>query len=83
MLAGTIQLAFRIAIVWAGGMLLAVAVSAVLPDKIGFNIAGKQGALLIPFSRVGFWTCILAAFVVTGIVVFRAIAADIGWTTLQ
>ena len=82
-LAGTIQLALRIALVWAAGMLIAVAVGAVLPDKAGFNIAGKQGSLFIPFSRVGFWTCIIAAVIVTGLVVFRAIQADIGWSSMQ
>jgi cytochrome b subunit of formate dehydrogenase len=83
MLAGTIQLALRIAIVWAADMVLAVAIEAVLPDKAGFNIAGKQGTLFIPFSRVGFWTCIIAAVIVTGLVVYRAILADIGWSSVQ
>jgi len=83
MLADTIRLALRIAIVWAGGMILAVAVGAILPDKSGFNVAGRQGAVFIPFSRVGFWTCILAALIVTGLVVFRAILADIGWGPAQ
>ena len=83
MFAGTIQLALRVAIVWAAGMVLAVLVGAVLPDKAGFNIAGRQSTLFIPFSRVGFWTCILAALIVTGLVVFRAIASDIGWSSLQ
>jgi hypothetical protein len=83
MLAQTIQLALRIAIVWAAGMVLAVAVGAVLPDKAGFNIAGKQNTLFIPFSRVGFWTCVIAALIVTGLVVYRAILTDIGWTTFQ
>lgn len=83
MLAGTIQLALRIAIVWAGGMILAVAVGAVLPEKAGFNIAGKQGNLFVSFSRVGFWTCVIAALIVTGLVVFRAILADIGLGSMQ
>lgn len=83
MLAGTIQLALRIAIVWAAGMVLAVAVGAILPDKAGFNITGRQSSLFIPFSRVGFWTCIVAALIVTGLVVFRAILADVGWTSFQ
>lgn len=83
MLAGTIQLALRIAIVWAAGMVLAVLVGAVLPDKAGFNIAGKQSTLFVSFSRVGFWTCVIAALIVTGLVVFRAILADIGWNSFQ
>jgi hypothetical protein len=83
MLAETIQLALRIAIVWAAGMLMAVAVGAVLPDKAGFNITGKQSTLFISFSRVGFWTCVIAAVIVTGLVVFRAILADIGITPYQ
>lgn len=82
MLALTVQLALRIAIVWAAGFILAVAVSAVLPDKAGFHFAGKQGALFLSFSRAGFWTCVLAALTVTGLIVFRAIAADIASTPL-
>jgi hypothetical protein len=83
MFATTVQLALRVAIVWAAGMILAVAVGAVLPDKAGINLTGRQGTLFIPFSRVGFWTCVLAALVVTGLVVFRAILADVGWSSFQ
>jgi len=78
MLGQTIQLALRIAIVWAGGILMAVAVGALLPDKLGFTLTGKENSLFIPFSRVGFWTCVLGALIVTALVVFRAIRADIG-----
>jgi hypothetical protein len=83
MLGQTIQLALRIAIVWAGGILMAVAVGALLPDKLGFTLTGKENTLFIPFSRVGFWTCVLGALIVTGLVVFRAIRADIGWGSFQ
>jgi len=78
MLAQTIQLGLRILIVWAGGFLLAVAVGALLPDKIGFTLTTAEKTLFIPFSRVGFWTCVLGALIVTCLVVFRAIRADIG-----
>jgi hypothetical protein len=77
MMAQTLVLAFRIAFVWAGGFLLAVAVRALLPDQFGFTINGKQGALFIPFSRIGFWTCIWAAVTVTVLVVIRAMLGDI------
>ena len=33
-MAQTVMLAFKIALVWAGGFLLAVSVRAVLPDKL-------------------------------------------------
>jgi hypothetical protein len=82
-LAQTLQLAFRIAFVWTGGFLLAVAVNALLPDKVGFTLYGKTSALLIPFNRVGFWTCLLAAVIVTALVIFRAMAADLGWRSFQ
>jgi len=75
----TIQLAFRIALVWAAGFLLAVAVRALLPDQSGFTLTLAQGSLFIPYSRVGFWTCLLAALTVTALVVGRALLADIGW----
>jgi hypothetical protein len=77
MMAQTLVLAFRIAFVWAGGFLLAVAVRALLPDQLGFTLAGKSGALFISFSRVGFWTCIWAAVTVTVLVVVRAMMGDI------
>lgn len=76
MMAQTLQLAFRIAFVWAGGFLLAVAVRALLPDQSGLTFAGKQTAVFLPYSRIGFWTCLLAALTVTALVVFRAMLAD-------
>jgi len=76
MMAQTLQLAFRIAFVWAGGFLLAVAVRALLPDGSGFTFNGKQSTVFLPYSRVGFWTCLLAALTVTGMVVCRAMLAD-------
>jgi hypothetical protein len=78
-LAQTVQLAFRIAIVWTAGFLLAAAVNALLPDKVGLTLYGRETALLLPFNRIGFWTCMLAALTVTALVVFRAMLADIGW----
>jgi hypothetical protein len=78
-LAQTIQLAIRIAIVWAGGFIFAVSVRAALPEKLGFNITTSQSTLFVPFDRVGFWTCVLAALTVTGLVVYRAMVADLGF----
>jgi hypothetical protein len=82
-LAQTVQLAFRIAIVWTGGFLLAVAVNVLLPDKVGLTLYGKQTALLVPFNRIGFWVCLLAALTVTALVVLRAMLADIGWRSFN
>ena len=79
----TIHLAFRIAIVWALGFLLAVVVRALLPDQSGFSFAGHQGTLFLPYSRVGFWTCLLAALTVTALVVGRAMLADLGWGNVR
>jgi hypothetical protein len=74
----TLQIAYRIAIVWAGGFILATAVRAVLPDQVGIHFASGQSHLLVPFSRMGFWTCLLAAVIVTALVVIRAMLADFG-----
>jgi hypothetical protein len=82
-LAQTLQLAFKIAIVWTGGFLLAAAVNAILPDKVGITFYGREDALLVPYSRLGFWTCLLAALTVTALVILRAMAADLGWRTFQ
>lgn len=79
----TIQLAFRISLVWALGFLLAVAVRAMLPDQAGLTLTGHEGTLFIPFSRIGFWTCLMAALTVTGLVVGRALLADIGWSNFR
>ena len=77
-LAQTLQLAFKVALVWAGGFLLAVAVRAILPERVGFNLGSGSGELFVPYSRIGFWTCLLAAVTVTGIVVVRAMLVDFG-----
>ncbi len=78
LLAQTLQLAFRIAIVWAGGFLLAAAVRALLPDQTGVNFPTGQSTLFIPYNRIGFWTCLLAAVTVTALVVIRAMLTDMG-----
>ena len=83
MMAQTIQLAFRIAFVWAMGFLLAVAVRALLPDQLGINVMASKTALFIPFNRVGFWTCILAALTVTVLVVIQAMLVDFGLRSLK
>jgi hypothetical protein len=77
-LAQTVLLAFRIAFVWAGGILIAVAVSSLLPAESGLTFATSKGPLLLPFSRLAFWTCIWAAVTVTVLVVVRAMMADFG-----
>ncbi|MFP5205308.1 MAG: hypothetical protein ACLGSH_08130 [Acidobacteriota bacterium] len=77
-MAQTLQLAFKIALVWAGGFLLAVAVRAILPEKVGFNLGAGSGELFVPYSRIGFWTCLLAAVTVTALVVVRAMLVDFG-----
>ena len=77
----TVLLAFRIALVWAGGILFAVIVRAVLPDNLGFNIHYKETDILLPFSRVAFWTCIWAAVTVTVLVVVRSMLMDFGAQT--
>ena len=82
-LAQTGQLAFRIAIIWTGGFLLAVAVNALLPDNVGLPLTGSETTLLVPFNRIGFGTCLLAAVTVTALVVLRAMLADLGWRSLQ
>jgi len=82
-LAQTLQLGFRIAIVWTAGFLLAVAVNALLPDKIGLTLYGRDTALMVPFNRIGFWTCLLAAVTVTALVVFRAMMVDLGLRSIQ
>jgi hypothetical protein len=79
----TLQIAFRIAIVWAGGFILAVAVRALLPDQAGLTLAGRQATLFVPFSRIGFWTCLLAAVTVTALVVIRAMLLDLGGRPLR
>jgi len=38
---------------------------------------------LIPYNRIGFWTCLLAAVTVTGLVILRAMAADLGGRSFQ
>jgi hypothetical protein len=77
LLAQTLRLAFQIALVWAGGFVLAVAVRAILPEKVGISLP-MDADLFVPYSRIGFWTCLLAALTVTALVVIRAMLADFG-----
>ncbi len=77
MIAQTVQLAFRIAFVWAGGFLLAVAVFALLPDSQGLTFTGSNSTFFIAFNRIGFWTCIWAAVTVTVLVVVRSMMGDV------
>jgi len=79
----TIQLAFRIAIVWVAGILLAVAVRATLPSGTGLTFTGARTTLFVPYDRIGFWTCMLAALTVTGLVVIRAMLLDIGLNSIR
>lgn len=72
----TLQLAFKIAFVWAAGFLIAVAVRATLPDKAGITFPTRD-PIFVPFSRLGFWTCLMAALTVTCMVVIRAMILDI------
>jgi hypothetical protein len=74
----TLMLIFRIAFVWAGGILLAVAVGAVLPSQSGLSFSSGKTELFLPYSRIGFWTCIWAAVTVTILVVVRAMLRDFG-----
>lgn len=78
LLTQTIQLAIRVALVWAGGFIIAAGVRAVLPDKIGFHFYGAKGEVFVSYSRAGFWTCLLAAVTVTALVVIRAMLVDFG-----
>jgi hypothetical protein len=82
-LAQTVQLAFRLAFVWAGGFLLAVLVRAMLPDQVGVTIAAKQGPIFLSFSRIGFWTCVWAAVTVTVLVVIRSMVGDFGSSSVR
>jgi hypothetical protein len=75
----TLRLAFRIAIVWAAGFVLAVAVRAVLPDQVGLTFTSLQSKILLPYSRIGFWVCLLAALTVSGMIVIRSMLVDLGW----
>jgi hypothetical protein len=79
----TIQLAFRIAIVWAAGILLAVAVHALLPGESGLTFTSSKTTLFVAYDRLGFWACLLAALAVTVLVVIRAMLHDIGWNSVR
>ena len=77
LLAQTVRLAFQIALVWAGGFVVATVVRAVLPDGAGITLP-TDNELFVPYSRMGFWTCLVAAVIVTALVVLRAMLADLG-----
>ena len=74
----TLQLAFRLAIVWAGGFLFAVLMRAALPEGWGLTVTSPQNTVLIPYCRLAFWTCLLAALTVSAMVVVRGMLVDLG-----
>ncbi|SPE24009.1 hypothetical protein SBA5_410051 [Candidatus Sulfotelmatomonas gaucii] len=74
----TLRLALRIALVWAGGFVLAVVIRALLPDDLVLNFSGIRLDLHLPYSRIGFWTCLLAALTVSAMVVIRTMLLDLG-----
>jgi hypothetical protein len=78
LLAQTVRLAIRLAIVWAGGFAFAVMARVFLPDESGIPFIGRHSTRVIPFSRVGFWTCLLAALTVSAMVVVRTMLVDLG-----
>ncbi len=75
----TLLLVFRIAFVWAGGILIAVFVAALLPGESGLRFSSSKGTLFLPYSKLGFWTCIWAAVTVTVLVVVSAMLRDFGF----
>jgi hypothetical protein len=79
----TIQLAFRIALVWAMGFLIAAAVRALLPGTGGVSWPTATGSIFLAYRKVAYWTCILATLTVTVLVVVRAILADFGPGTVN
>lgn len=72
----TIQLGFKIALVWALGFVIALTVRALFPSQSGVTLPGAQGGAFVPYSKIGFWTCMLASVTVTALVVIRAMLAD-------
>ena len=78
LLAQTVQLAFRLAVVWAGGFILAAMARVFLPDENGLTFTGKHTTFLVPYNRIAFWTCLLAALTVSAMVVLRTMLVDLG-----
>jgi hypothetical protein len=79
----TFQLAFRIALVWAAGILLAVAVRALLPGEAGLTFTSVKTTLFVPYNRIGYFACLLASLTGTGLVVLRAMQLEFGWRPLR
>jgi len=78
LLAQTLRLAFRIAIVWAGGFAFAVLARVLLPEGAGLTFTGPKTTHLVSYSRIAFWTCLLAALTVSAMVVVRTMLVDLG-----
>jgi hypothetical protein len=66
-----------------GGLFACGCCTRAAPDQGGFTLAGKSGPIFLPFSRIGFWTCTLAALTVTALVVGRSLPADIGGSSAR
>jgi hypothetical protein len=61
------------------GRRIVFAVRAVLPEKLGLTFASPRSMFYLPYSRIGFWTCLLAALTVSAMVVVRTMLVDLGF----
>jgi hypothetical protein len=63
---------------WLGALLLGTALRQVLPHTKGIVLTHRSTGHYLPFDRLAFWSCLLAAGVATLVLLVKAMRRDLG-----
>ena len=70
---------FKIISLCGGGLLLGLALRAVLPQTPAPFVMFKDQGFVLPLNRLAFWVCLLAGLAAGGITMARAMVRDLGF----
>jgi hypothetical protein len=59
-------------------VLVGVILRVMLPHFSGWTFTGRHKMFLVPYNRLGFWACIISAFLVSGAALVRLMLSDMG-----
>ncbi len=59
-------------------VLVGVILRVTLPHFSGWTFSGRREMFLVPYNRLAFWACIVAAFLTSGAVLVRLMLSDMG-----
>ena len=68
----------KIVLTLGGLVLLGVIFRIMLPHFSGWTFTGRHKMFLVPYNRLGFWVCLIAAFLASGAALVRLMISDLG-----